>query len=503
MGPNLAGIIHESARRLPDKTALISDGRAMSYRTLDETARRFAAGLARLGVGRGKHVALLLPNSPEFTVAYFAAHYLAAPVVPLNVMLTPDEIAYHLVDSDAVALIAWDDLLPQAQAGFTRAGSCQWLVAASAGSMSMRTLVEEADPIPDLPETRPDDTAVLLYTSGTTGRPKEAELTHFNLSHNAETVGQRLLRLPEETTALAALPFFHSFGQTVIQNTVLMRGGTVVLMQRFDAVSALELIQGHGVTFFAGVPTMYFELLRHTTMSGLRLEGLTHLMSGGAPMPVEVMKEFERRHDAAILESYGLSETSPVASSNVPDRPRKAGSIGLPIEGIEFKLVDERGDSITDPMVPGEICIKGPNVMKGYYKRPESTAEAIQAGWLRTGDVAHRDEEGYYFIVDRKKDVILRGGFNVYPREVEEALYAHPAIAEAAVVGVRDERLGEEVKAVVALKTGASATEREIIEHCRGRLAAYKCPRIVEFRDSLPKGPTGKILKRVLRDEKG
>ncbi|HET6372691.1 MAG TPA: AMP-binding protein, partial [Candidatus Polarisedimenticolia bacterium] len=337
----------------------------------------------------------------------------------------------------------------------------------------------------------------------TTGRPKGAELTHFNLSHNAETVGQRLLRLPEETTALAALPFFHSFGQTVIQNTVLMRGGTVVLMQRFDAVSALELIQGHGVTFFAGVPTMYFELLRHTTMSGLRLEGLTHLMSGGAPMPVEVMKEFERRHDAAILESYGLSETSPVASSNVPDRPRKAGSIGLPIEGIEFKLVDERGDSITDPMVPGEICIKGPNVMKGYYKRPESTAEAIQAGWLRTGDVAHRDEEGYYFIVDRKKDVILRGGFNVYPREVEEALYAHPAIAEAAVVGVRDERLGEEVKAVVALKTGASATEREIIEHCRGRLAAYKCPRIVEFRDSLPKGPTGKILKRVLRDEKG
>jgi long-chain acyl-CoA synthetase len=284
----------------------------------------------------------------------------------------------------------------------------------------------------------------------------------------------------------------------MIQNAVLGRGGTVVLMTRFDAQAALETMARRRVTLFAGVPTMFFALLRAPGAASHNLP-LEYALSGGSAMPVEVLREFDRAYRVSILEGYGLSETSPVASFNLLDRPRKVGSIGVPIEGVEFRLVDNDGRILTEPGVPGEICIRGHNVMKGYFGKPDATAEAIKDGWLFTGDIAHRDEDGYYFIVDRKKDMIIRGGFNVYPREVEEVLYAHPAVAEAAVVGVPHESHGEEVKAFVARKPGAAATEQEIVEFCRERMAAYKYPRLVEFRDTLPKGPTGKILKRELR----
>ncbi|MBZ0118251.1 MAG: AMP-binding protein, partial [Sandaracinaceae bacterium] len=355
-----------------------------------------------------------------------------------------------------------------------------------------------SEPVADLPGTMPDDTAVILYTSGTTGRPKGAELTHFNLFFNALYAQRFLMGLDPSTVALATLPLFHSFGQSVIQNAVIAGGGKLVLLPRFDPKSALELMQKHEVNLFAGVPTMYFALLHFPEAGNYKLD-LKYCLSGGAAMPVEVMHAFDKKYGVNILEGYGLSETSPIASFNVLDRPKKAGSIGLPIWGVEFKLVDAEGKTVVKNGEPGEICIKGHNIMKGYYKKPEANEEAFAGGWFHSGDVAIKDDEGYYFIVDRKKDMIIRGGFNVYPREIEEVLYGHPAIAEAAVIGVPHESHGEEVKAVIALKAGKSTTADEVIAFCKEKLAAYKYPRIVEIIDALPKGPTGKILKRELK----
>jgi long-chain acyl-CoA synthetase len=502
---NLATPLRESAARHTGRVALVLGDRSYSYATLHDAVQRFAGGLLSLGIGRGKHVALLLPNVPEFTIAYFAAHYLGCPVVPLNVLLTADEIAYHLDDSDAVALIVTEGLLPQAQAALTRVDSCRHLIVtgpddAPAGAVRFDALVGAGAPCTQTAATNADDTAVILYTSGTTGKPKGAELTHANLLLNAHVVDLQLVPLTPDTVALGILPLFHSFGQTVIQNAVLATGGSIVLMPRFDAAGALALMQKHRVSFFAGVPTMYFALLNHPEAGGYDLGALRHCVSGGASLPVEVLRSFDARYDVTILEGYGLSETSPVASFNLRDRERKPGSVGLPVWGCEMRIVDDAGREIDEPLVPGEIEIKGHNVMRGYWKKPEATASALRDGWFSSGDIGHRDADGYYFIVDRKKDMIIRGGYNVYPREIEEVLYAHPAVAEAAVIAIPSQQHGEEIKAVIAKRQGhESTTADEIIAYCREHLAAYKYPRTVEFRASLPKGPTGKILKRELR----
>ncbi len=508
MSLNLATVLRESAQRTPEKTAIIVGEASLNYGTLHAYVQRFAAGLQSLGLKPGQHVALMLPNVPQFTIAYFGGHYAATPIVPLNVLLTAPEVAYHLDDSDAVALVVWEGFYEQARAGFDRVDGCKHLIVAKAnpadmdapeGALNMSKLIASNEPVTDLPPTMPDDTAVILYTSGTTGRPKGAELTHFNLFYNADYTGMRLLPLQADDTALATLPLFHSFGQTVIQNAFLRAGGTIVLLPRFDAAAAMGLMQKHGVTLFAGVPTMYFAMLNHPEADQYDLGSLRYSVSGGAAMPVEVMKAFDEKYNVSILEGYGLSETSPVASFNVLDRPKKPGSIGLPIRGVEFQLRDNDGNFVQGDDVTGEICIKGHNVMKGYYQRPEVNAETIVDGWFSTGDIARRDADGFYFIVDRKKDMIIRGGFNVYPREIEEVLYGYPGVVEAAVIGVPHESHGEEVKAVLALGAGQEATAEEVIAYCKQHLAAYKYPRIVEFIDSLPKGPTGKILKRELR----
>ena len=508
MSLNLASLLRQSAQAHPDRTAIALGRSRLTYGQLHGAVQRFAGALASLDIHPGQHVALMLPNVPHFTIAYFGGHYAAAPIVPLNVLLSPDEVAYHLDDSDAVALVVWEGFYDQGRAGFDRVDTCRHLIVARAdptdisapeGALSMTALIAAAEPTVELPVTMPDDTAVILYTSGTTGRPKGAELTHFNLFYNAEYTGTKLLPLGGETVALATLPLFHSFGQTVIQNAVLGSGGTVVLLPRFTPQDAMALMQAHRVTLFAGVPTMYFALLHHPEADAYDLSSLQLCLSGGSAMPVQVMGAFDKKYGVNILEGYGLSETSPVASFNVLDSPKKAGSIGLPIKGVEFRLVNADDQPILEAGVPGEICIQGHNVMRGYYQRPEATATAFQGGWFHTGDIAQRDEDGYYFIVDRKKDMIIRGGFNVYPREVEEVLYAHPDIAEAAVIGVPDERLGEEVKAVVAFKPGQAATPEALIAYCKDHLAAYKYPRRVEIVEALPKGPTGKILKRALR----
>ena len=509
MSLNVASLLRTSAHNDPKAPAIIINDMTMSYGELHGLAQRFAGGLGSLGIQRGQHVALMLPNVPHFTIAYYGAHYNASPVVPLNVLLTPDEIAYHLDDSDAVAIIVWEGFYEQARAAFDRVDTCKHIIVAKAertdmsapeGAQNMTKLIAGSEPVYDLPDTMPDDTAVILYTSGTTGRPKGAELTHFNLFYNAEYVAQRLLAGEDKKVAICVLPLFHSFGQTCMQNATLAGGGTVVLMPRFEPKGCFELIQKHKVTLFAGVPTMYFALLNYPEADQYDVSSLQHCMAGGAAMPVEVMKAFDEKYGVNILEGYGLSETSPVASFNVADRPKKPGSIGLPIAGVEFRLEDDQGKVITETDTPGEIVIKGHNIMKGYYKRPEVNAEAIVDGWFHSGDIGTRDADGYYYIVDRKKDMVIRGGYNVYPREIEEVLYAYPGVIEAAVIGVPDEKMGEEVKAIVALKPGTQASAEQIQAYCKEKLAAYKYPRIIEFRDELPKGPTGKILKRELRD---
>jgi len=494
---NLATFLREAARSRPDATAIVCGDDAVGYRELHDLAREFAGGLRALGIRRGQHVAVMLPNVAQFTIAYYGAHYAATPVVPLNVMLAPDEIAYHLDDSDAVALVVWEELLERARPAFDRVETCKHLIVARPGELSP---VRGATPVVEVPDTMPDDTAVLLYTSGTTGRPKGAELTHYNLASNAEA---SLAQAPDgELRVLIALPLFHSFGQTVLQNAAVRAAGTLVLMPRFEPLAAARLIERHRVSYFAGVPTIYFALLHHPEVTEAMLAPLERCLSGGAPMPVDVLQSFNRRFEVDIIEGYGLSETSPLASFNPLDR-KKPGSIGVPLWGCEFRLAADDGAIIEAAGTPGEIQIKGPNIMKGYYKRPEATAAAIRDGWFSTGDVATRDEDGYYFIVDRKKDLIIRGGYNVYPREVEEVLYAHPAVAEAAVIGVPHPRHGEEVVAIIALKPAIEASSDELIAYCKDHLAAYKYPRSVEIVDALPKGATGKILKRALRDRFG
>jgi len=510
MSLNLVTLLKEATKLHPERPALIINDVSLPYRVVLDHTERFSGGLAKLGVHRRQAIALLLPNVPAFTVAYFGAHNAGCPVVPLNVLLTAEEIAYHLEDSEAGALVTWEAFLPQALEAAKRVPTCKHVIvakgdfedaAAPPGAVSLAALIGTSPPMRQQADTTPDDTAVILYTSGTTGKAKGAELSHFNMFFNAVNAGTLLFpSIPEVTTvALATLPLFHSFGQTVVHNMTLFHAGTVVLLSRFDPKAALEIIQKQRVTFFAGVPTMYFALLNCADAANYDVSSLRYCASGGAAMPAEVMKAFDAKYKVNILEGYGLSETSPVASFNTLDRPKKVGSIGRPIWGVDFKLVDDQDGEICEPGKPGEICIRGQNVMKGYFKRPEATAEAMKGGWFHTGDVATRDDDGYYFIVDRKKDMIIRGGYNVYPREIEEVLYAHPAVAEAAVIGVPHASHGEEIKAIIALKAGQTATASDITAYCKERLAAYKYPRIVEFCGALPKGPTGKILKRALR----
>jgi long-chain acyl-CoA synthetase len=435
---------------------------------------------------------------PEFTIAYFGILYAGAVVVPINVLAAAPEVAYFLEDSEAKLLVVHPLFEEPGLAGAGERG----VPVVVAGGDGGRGSLEEfalAEPVAEVHATAPDDTAVILYTSGTTGKPKGAELTHSNLFLNCAFVVPRLMAAaPEQHVAMAVLPLFHSFGQTCVQNASIALGGAFTLIARFDPRQAFEVIARDQVTFFAGVPTMYFALLHHEGADPGDFASVRQAFTGGAPMPVEVMQAFEKKFDVKIQEGFGLSETSPVASFGTLDKPRKAGSIGYPVWGVEMRIVDDADKPLPDGE-RGEICIRGHNVMKGYLGRPDATKEALKGGWFHSGDIGYRDEDGCYWIVDRKKDMILRGGFNVYPREVEEVLYAHDAVVEAAVIGVPHESHGEEVKAVVALKRDANASADEILAFCKERLSAYKYPRIIEIVDELPKGPTGKILKRELR----
>ncbi|RGA06259.1 long-chain fatty acid--CoA ligase [Microbispora triticiradicis] len=509
---NLAVVLEDSARDEPDATAVVFGDLRLPYSLVNTIAGQVANLLAARGVGRGDKVALACPNLPYFPFVYYGILKAGATVVPLNVLLQAREIAYHLDDSGAKAFFCFEGTpeLPlgeRGRAGFAEAGRAEHFIVLPATPFATEsaygeTLWAALDGVPgefETVQTSPGDTAVILYTSGTTGQPKGAELTHQNMVMNA-VVSDEMFPRQDRSTYLVALPLFHSFGQTVLMNAGFRRRATLVLMPRFEPAEALALMEREKVTLFAGVPTMYWAMLTAVRAGAAAVpSSLVTAASGGSALPVEVLKDFSATFGVDILEGYGLSETSPVTSFNQPGRPAKAGSIGTPIWGVEMKLVDAEWNTVGDPGGIGEIAVRGHNVMKGYHNRPEATAEVMRDGWFRTGDIARRDEDGYYFIVDRAKDMIIRGGFNVYPREIEEVLMTHPAVSLAAVVGVPHESHGEEVKAYVIRTPGDTTTEEELVAWGRETMAAYKYPRIVEFRESLPMTATGKILKRELR----
>ena len=489
---NLASILTESAQRDPEHVALKLDDAELTYAQLDEGSARIAGLLRAKGVEPGDRVGIMLPNVPYFAVVYYGVLRAGGIVVPMNVLLKRREVAFYLRDPEAKLLFAWHGFAEDAEQGAQDADVECLLVKPG----EFEQLLADAEPVRELVERADDDTAVILYTSGTTGTPKGAELTQANLHRNC-LVARRLWDLDAETITLGALPLFHSFGQTCSMNATMAAGGTLTLIPRFDPVKALEIIQRDQVSVLLAVPTMYGALLHQENRDDYDTSTLTLCGSGGSAMPVELMRGFEQAFNCKVLEGYGLSETSPVASFNHPDRDRKPGSIGTPIEGVEMKLVDDQGNDVAQGEV-GEIVIRGHNVMKGYWNKPDATADTIRDGWLHTGDMAKVDEDGYYFIVDRKKDMIIRGGYNVYPREIEEVLYEHPAVREAAVVGVPHDELGEEVGAAVVLKDGEQTSAEDLRNYVKQQVAAYKYPRQIWFYDELPKGPTGKILKREI-----
>ncbi len=512
---NLAVVLENSARELPDKTAVVFGDMRFSYAQINGAANQVANGLVAAGIQPGDKVALSCPNLPYFPIVYYGILKAGATVVPLNVLLKRREIAYHLADSEAKAYLCFQGTpeLPMGEegwAGFNEVDGCEhfWMITADpaapspiAGTMTLGQLMGPQSPVFDTVQTDALDTAVILYTSGTTGMPKGAELSHSNIVMNSfvvrELFGQR-----DDDVQLITLPLFHSFGQTVQMNGGFLGGHTLVLIARFDPEAVFNALEKENVTLFCGVPTMYWALLHYPGADQFDLDKISSTMrlgvSGGAAMPVEVMKQFSQKYTVKILEGYGLSETSPVVSFSRMNMPHKPGSIGVPVWGIEMRVVDQNMNDV--PLgEPGEIVIRGHAVMKGYYNKPEANIEAFQGGWFHTGDIATKDEDGYYYIVDRIKDMIIRGGFNVYPREIEEIMITHPAISLVAVVGVPHDQYGQEIKAYVVLKDGQTAVPEELVAWSKENMAAYKYPRIVEIRESLPMTATGKILKRELR----
>ncbi len=490
---NLASILTDTAERLPDAPAIRLAGGETSFAELDERSARLAALLAERGFEPVDRVGVMLPNVPEFPVAYYGVLRAGGVVVPMNVLLKRREIAFYLEDSGAKLLLAWHGFAEEARVGAEQAGAELIEVEPAA----FLELLGGVEPATGLAEVDDEDTAVILYTSGTTGKPKGAELSHANLARNADVSARTNTTVGEGDVVLGALPLFHSFGQTVSMNASVLVGACLTLVPKFDPGEALETMARDGVTHFYGVPTMYGALLHHPDREDYDVSALRVCMTGGSAMPVEVLHGFEEAFGAIVLEGYGLSETSPVASCNHPDKERKPGSIGTPIEGVEMRVVDAEDNEVAQGEV-GEIVIRGHNIMKGYWNRSDATEEAMRGGWFHSGDLAKVDEDGYFFIVDRKKDMIIRGGYNVFPREVEEVIYEHPKVREAAVVGVPDERWGEEVGAAVVLIDGEEAEPDEIRDWVKQHVAAYKYPRLVWFLDDLPKGPTGKILKREI-----
>ncbi len=512
---NLATLLENSAQKYTSKTAFTFMDTSLSFAQINGAANQVANGLVQLGIKPGDKVAISCFNLPYFPIIYNGILKAGAIVVPLSVLLKADEIHYHLENSDAKAYFCFEGTkdLPMGQMGhegFQKTEACEHFIMIMSkadtpspieGVRTLGSLMQDQSPHFETMETKSSDTAVIIYTSGTTGRPKGAELTHSNLFINA-VVSSDLFECKSEDVYLIVLPLFHIFAMTVLMNVALYKGSSSILLPRFDAEAVLNLLDEHEVSVFAGVPTMYWGLNSYLDTKDFNISNITSnlrmCISGGASLPVPVLEKFEERFDITVLEGYGMSEGSPVVTFNQMDVGRKIGSVGTPVWGVQVKLVNEEGEEV--PVgEKGELLYKGHNVMKGYYKNPEATAKTLENGWLHSGDIAVQDKDGFYFIVDRTKDMIIRGGLNVYPREVEEVMMKHPAVSMAAVIGVPHPEMGEEIKAFVVLKDGKVTTEEELMEYTKGNIAAYKYPRIIELIETLPTSATGKILKKELR----
>ncbi len=513
---NLSTILETSAREYPEKEAIVFKDKRIKYEEVNGAANAVANALLEAGIQKGDKVALMCPNLPYFPIAYYGILKAGAVVVPLNVLLKEREIAYHLKDSNAKALFCFEGtpdlpMAEEAHKAIHQATKCDqfWIMPAVPdapspikGVTTFKELLEDQAPWFDTIHTDPDDTAVILYTSGTTGLPKGAELSHLNLMLNA-IVAKDISQTSHEDSQLVALPLFHSFAQTVQMNAGLLMRQTLVLMPRFNAADVFKILEAEEISIFCGVPTMYWELLSLKDAENKYdlnkiAKNLKFCASGGASLPVEIIKQFEEKFKVPILEGYGLSETAPICTFNKLHMERKPGSIGTPVWGVEAIIVDIDDIPLEHDEV-GELVVRGPNVMKGYYNRPEETEKTIKDGWFYTGDMAKTDEDGYYYIVDRIKDMIIRGGYNVYPREIEEVLLTHPAVSLAAVIGIPHKKHGEEIKAFIILNENTQATSEEIVTWSKENMASYKYPRVVEIRDELPLTATGKVLKRELR----
>jgi long-chain acyl-CoA synthetase len=490
---SLSANLVASKEHHPDRTALRCDDLQFTYAEFDAAASRVATLLERAGIEPGDRVGVMLPNTPAFALVFYGIIYRGAVAVPMNPLLKGREVSFYLSNSGAKALFAAPAFADQAKAGAAEVDAECWVVDDAGLAEMIADLPAQESPV----ERDDDDVAVILHTSGTTGKPKGAMLTHGNLSRNCDVSVRTLVETDSDDVVMGCLPLFHVFGLTCGLNGAVLAGAMLTLIPRFDPRKALEVIERDAVTVFEGVPTMYSALLSVADDAKPEAtDSLRTCVSGGAALPVQVLNDFEKAFGCTVLEGYGLSESSPAAAFNHPNRERKAGSIGTPIEGVEMRVVDLDGVEVPQGDA-GEIQIRGHNVMKGYWNLPDATKSTITTdGWLNTGDVGKIDEDGYFYIVDRTKDLIIRGGYNVYPREIEEVLYEHPAVAEAAVIGMPHDSLGEEVGAAVALKKDAEASAEELRDYVKERVAAYKYPRRVWLVDELPKGPTGKVQKR-------
>jgi long-chain acyl-CoA synthetase len=501
---SLASIVRETAKRFGDKPALIFQDKPITYAELDAHVDRISAGIAALGIKPGDRVALLVQNTPHFVYSYVAISRAGAVTVPLNTMFTAEEVSYIVGDSEARAIIVAEPFLPAVEGLRETLPMLEHVVVvgdrAPIGAMTCEQLEGAGGPVPDVAES-PDDLACLPYTSGTTGKPKGAMLTHGNLTANLDQMSKvPTLAVRADDVVLLVLPLFHIYALNVILGLTMREGATAVLQERFDPSTAFDAIERHRVTLLFGAPPMFVAWLNTAGADKRDLSSVRVAVSGAAPLPGAVLEDFQRRFGVTILEGYGLTETAPGLTSNAMGAHARPNSIGKPLPGVEMRLVDEHDEEVEEGD-PGEVVVRGPNVFRGYWRRPEETEHATRGGWFHTGDVAFADEDGYLFLVDRKKDLIIVSGFNVYPREVEEILFRHPKVAEAAVIGIPHPYTGEAVKALVVLKPGERATEEEIVDFCKRSIARFKCPQVVEFVAELPHTQTGKVLKRALRDD--
>ncbi|WP_048600526.1 long-chain-fatty-acid--CoA ligase [Rubeoparvulum massiliense] len=527
---SLVTFLLDSAHRFPDKEVIFFMGKRIRYKQLLDAVYRLAHALRDLGIEKGDRVAIMLPNSPQAVIAYYATLLIGGVVVQTNPLYTERELEHQLIDSGTKVLVALDLVYPRIKAVREKA-NLQHVIITSVGDylpfpknwlypfvqrkqkqavnlegeviLKWHALLQAQPdtPIPPVEINAKEDLALLQYTGGTTGLPKGCMLTHYNLVANVLQTRHWIYKSEfGKERVLAALPFFHVYGMTTVMNLTLMIAGSMVVIPRFQPEEVLKLIEKERPTLFPGAPTMYIALINHPEIHQYDLSSIFACISGSAPLHLEVQQRFEELTNGKIVEGYGLTESSPVTHANLIWGERVNGSIGLPWPDTEAAIMDEEGNFLP-PRAIGELVVRGPQVMKGYWQRPEETEMTLREGWLLTGDMGYMDEEGYFYIVDRKKDMIIASGYNIYPREIEEILFEHPAIQEAAVAGIPDEYRGETVKAFVVVKEGMTVTEEELDQFCREKLASYKIPRIYEFREQLPKTTVGKVLRRQLVQE--